>query len=474
MNRFLLLALLAGVFATPGVAQKARDVKQAIQYIKLANTLRDVDKSQESISLLKRAIPAVQSKDLYWHAVANELIGLSYKDLQDSTNALPYLLEARSQYAKLKYVASAWAVNEVIRDISGKNLYAGIQIGPTDVKVAVFKTKYESDFYEKDIRTKFDVPNATLFADASNAYRSGQDVLKTCLDSIQQYNIPAERIFIVFNSEIKDGLGRTPEELRNLYNQLSRVLPNSSIKIDTTLTAAREAELFTIGAIPRKVWPTTSSLDLGGTNTQGGYFDTKKQFHAIDVPVGTQTLVNLIEGKRSLNPEAFRREAQRVVKAVADTALMRRINASGSGLQSRRTVGMGGAIPEAIVAYLHPDLADLTAVPITMDDMARFKRLVLDEYKALTQTDLSAIGDADTRSKAERNIAAVRNGLTEKQLIAGTLWLDAVMNAYNTTSNPKRFVFVRDADIGWVTGKFLDTISNEYESTIAKGALYTR
>ncbi len=48
------------------------------------------------------------------------------------------------------------------------------------------------------------------------------------------------------------------------------------------------------------------------------------------------------------------------------------------------------------------------------------------------------------------------------------------MKTYSTPSAPKRFVFIRNSDIGWVTGKFLETISGEYESTIAKGALYTR
>ena len=48
-------------------------------------------------------------------------------------------------------MASAWGVNELARGISGKNVYAGVQIGASAIKVAIFKTDYESDFYEKDI-----------------------------------------------------------------------------------------------------------------------------------------------------------------------------------------------------------------------------------------------------------------------------------------------------------------------------------
>ena len=141
---------------------------QAIRYIKLANTLRAVEKSDESISLLKRALPLARSDNLYWDAVTNELLGLSYSDLRDSTTAIQYLDRARDQYLKLKYVASAWGVNEIVRNLSNKNLYAGIQIGTSTIKLAILKTRYETDFYKKDIKTTVDIANpaVTFFADA--------------------------------------------------------------------------------------------------------------------------------------------------------------------------------------------------------------------------------------------------------------------------------------------------------------------
>ncbi len=98
----------------------------------------------------------------------------------------------------------------------------------------------------------------------------------------------------------------------------------------------------------------------------------------------------------------------------------------------------------------------------------------MDDYQALTHPNVKDIADATLRSKAEQEISVVRDQLSEKQLIAGALWLESIMKTYSTPSAPKRFVFIRNSDIGWVTGKFLETISGEYESTIAKGALYTR
>jgi hypothetical protein len=64
--------------------------------------------------------------------------------------------------------------------------------------------------------------------------------------------------------------------------------------------------------------------------------------------------------------------------------------------------------------------------------------------------------------------------MNERQIAAAALWLDAVMKAYTIGYGVRQFVFIRDANIGWVTGKFLETINHEYESTIAKGEFYTR
>ncbi len=480
MNRFFFFLFLAGFWSVAGFAQQATSTSQAIRYIKLANTLRAVDKSDEAISLLKRAMPAVKSTNLYWEAVTNELLGLSYSDLRDSTTALSYLEKARGQFLKLKYVASAWGVNEVVRNLSNKNLYAGVQIGTSTIKLAILKTKYETDFYEKEIKSTVDIanPSETFFADASGSYKAGQDALKTCLDSIQRYNIPNERVFIVLSNDVREELARNPDKRKKLYDQLSRVLPSSNLKIDTTLTASREAELFTIGAIPRKVWSTTSALDIGNNSTLGGYFDQgtgmSKTFHPVQVPVGLNSLVNQIENKRTLKIDAYKQEAQRVVKEMSEKALVSQLNANSKGLSQRRTVGLGGDIAWAVVTYLHPEKAGLTAVAITIDDVERFKKLALSDYRELTKPSLSSLTNSVIRDQAERDITTLQNQLNEKQLIAGALWLEAIMKSYSTAGNPKRFVFVRNADVGWVTGKFLETINFEYESTIAKGSLYTR
>jgi hypothetical protein len=485
MRHFALLLVTVAVSTASLQAQNAKTIADGIHYTKLANTLREVDKSPESISLLNRAMPAfISGKSVYWQAVANELIGLSYKDIKDTTNALAYLQKSLDLYGKLKYVASGWGVNEVMRALSSKNIYAGIQFNATGVRVAIFKTKYESDFYEKDIKTTFDIPNNLLVADASNSFKGSQDALRIGLDSIRRYQIPNERIFVVLSSDMSNELARTSEGRKRLYTQLERAVPGTGLRIDTTFTPAREAELFTIGAIPRKVWPTTSALNVGNNSTMGGYFESEasrrnytnvdKDFHKITLPLGINTIVSQIESKKSLGIDAYRREAQLVVPAIADSALKPFIQNRDTGLQERRTVGLGGDIVQALVAYLHPEKAGVTAVAVTVNDIEQFKRMALTDYKALTRPDLKDIPNGGIRRQAEQDINATQNQLSEKQIIAGALWLDYITRVYNNSLGSKRFVFIRNSDLGWVTGKFLETINNEYESTIAKGDFYTR
>ena len=465
MPRFLLILFLLVFTALSGATQPARTSLEAIHFIKLANSFRALDRSPQAVNLLLRALPAVQNREPYWEAVIYELLGLAQNEQQNQLAAVRYLQQAQNRYRRLHYEGSVWAVGEMIREISGKNLYAGIQFGSSGAKLAIFQTRLVNGFYEKDIKVRIDIPNQT-----DRLSQAGKDAITACIDSLRRYNIPNERVFIVIGSEIGRSVVKMPDinNKQKLYNQLSSVVPKGVQGIDTTLTPMREAELFTLGAIPRKIWPSTSGLEISSGGTMGGYFDHNRKFHAITVPFGPKALVSKIEEKRSLNVNAFKREAQEVIKAIADTALVPKFYTQNQGLQQRKTVGVGGDITWALLAYLHPEKANVTAVPITLEDVARFKELALTDYKRLIQPDLSNVTDPRVRSMAERDINTLQNLLDEKQIIAGALWLEAILRIYSTQPTPKRVVFIRNSDIGWVTGKFLETINRESTQTIAQ------
>ncbi len=474
MNYLFYLFLAIG-YSISAQAQNATNSVEALHFIKLGNTLRMVDRTQQAIDLLLRALPAVQSKDVYMEAVTYENLGFAYSDLENSQAAVGYFYKAYNLYRKLNYGASEAAMQQLIGEMSGKDLYAGIDVGASGVKLAIFRTTFENGFYNKDIKVKPVAPNVTLISGTAQAFKDGQEVMEAYLDSIRHYNIPASHIYIAFSSGVNESLGKMPAKKKKLYELFSGLITNSmrgsdTLRIDSTLTAAREAELFLIGSIPRKLWVTASCIDIGSGNTKGGYYDSGRRFHSVSLPFGTKTLANLIDNNRSLAIDAYKAEAQRVVKMIADTAVNVEFNTASPGLHQRKTVALGGGIAWAMTAYLHPEKAGTTAVPLTIADAERFSQLALTDYQSLIHPDLSDLNDPVLRRKAETDVNNVQNQFNEKQIIAGALLLEAVIRAYVNTSIPKRFVFIRDSDISWVTGKFLETLNQNYEQALAKGA----
>ncbi|QJD81312.1 tetratricopeptide repeat protein [Spirosoma rhododendri] len=461
------------------LAQPANNLTQAIHFLKLAGTLRAVDKSEESIPLIGRALPVLRAQSPYWSAVAYEVLGLAYDDIHKPDEAVHYLEIARSRYGRLKYVASGWAVNEVIRNIAGKNLYAGIQLGADGVRVAIFKTRYESDFYEKNIRSSFYIPNGEPVADLSARLPMTRNALETGLDSIRRYNIPNERIFVVLSSDLRERYNSSPAGRQLLDKQLAQLVPDNRVRIDTTLTAQREAELFTIGAVPRKSWATTSALNIGADATTAGYINqtnpmAPRQFYGTTFNMGINKLVEQVTEQKMTGMIAFRREAEKLVQSITDSTFVPWLRQAPPGLRTRRVVAVGGEAVNALVTCLYPEKAGATAVPITTLDASRFRQLALTNYAQLLRPDLSNIADPVLKAKAESQLRIIRETMNERQTVAAALWLDAVVKAYTVGYGVRQFVFIRDANIGWVTGKFLETINHEYESTIAKGEFYTR
>ena len=470
-----LFLTLGMIWVISARAQNARNAEEAMHFIKLGNTLRMVDRPQQAIALLLRALPAVQAKDTYMEAVAYENLGFAYSEQENSQASLRYFQKAHQLYQKLNFSASETAMRQLIGEASSKDLYAGIDIGASGVKLAIFRTSFENGFYSKDVKVKPVAPNVTLVSGTPQSFQTGQEVLRTYLDSIRYYKIPADHVYMAFSSGVNETLGKTPARKRKLYELFSTLVAanspdSSSLAIDTTLTAAREAELFLVGSVPRKLWTTTSCIDIGSGNTKGGYYDSDRQFHPVSLPFGTKTLANLIDNNRSLSIDAYKEEAQKVIKMIADTTLNVEFNTASPGLHQRKTVALGGGIAWAMTVYLHPEKAGMTAVPLTMSDVERFSRLARTDYQSLIHPDLTDLMDPVVRKKAETDLTNAQNQFNEKQLIAGALLLESVFKAYSNTSIPKRFVFIRDSDISWVTGKLIETLNQNYEKAMAKGA----
>ena len=314
---FYPLLLLNFICCPAAQAQSARTALEAQHFIKLGNTLRMVDRPQQAIDLLLRALPGVQSKDVYMEAVAYENLGYAYNDQENSQTALTYFYKAHKLYKQLNYGASEAAMRQLIGEVSGKELYAGIDVGASGVKLAIFRTRYENGFYSKDVKVKPNAPNVTLVSGTAQSFQAGQEVMKAYLDSIRRYKVSADHIYVAFSSGVNEALGKTPAKKKKLYELFSSLITNGmpgsdSLMIDSTLTAAREAELFMIGSIPQRLWTSASCIDIGSGNTKGGYYDSGRRFHSVSLPFGTKTLASLIDNNQSLSIRCIQRSRQTI------------------------------------------------------------------------------------------------------------------------------------------------------------------
>lgn len=450
----------------------AQNNTDAVRFIKVGNTLREAGQMTRSLDFLIRGLQGVkQARDQYWEAVAYENLGLLYRDQNDDIEAIRNFQKARSLYKTLGLPVSEDAIRELMGNITGEDLFAGIDIGSSGIKLVALGLQLDRNgYYRKKVRLRPDPQNVSLLAATAQSFQAGRSAIRAYVDTLRRHSIAPERVFIAFSSGLTQELDKQPGKKRELYSLLSAELAGTGLSIDTTITPAREAQLFAIGEIPRPVWLTSSSFDIGSSNTKGGYFTSAKEFRSISFPVGTKSFAKMIENGRSLDIDAYRREAATAIKAISDTNLNKEFNIRNPGLQQRKMVALSGGIMYALVTLLHPDKVMDPVVRITLKDAERFRRLAITDYQTLTHPDLTDIADPAVRDRAQKNITQVLNDIfNEKQIIAGSLLLETYLKAFSSTSTEKQFTFIRDSDISWISGKFVEAVNKDFERKISAG-----
>lgn len=111
----------------------------AVRQIKIGNTYRETNQYKEAERLLLSGLTSIrQQKDKYWEAVACENLGLLYRDMEDSLQAIRYIDTAQKIYQQLSLDGSRIAMQQLSESIKKiADSYAGIDIGSTGVKLSI-------------------------------------------------------------------------------------------------------------------------------------------------------------------------------------------------------------------------------------------------------------------------------------------------------------------------------------------------
>ena len=116
-----------------------------------------------------------------------------------------------------------------------------------------------------------------------------------------------------------------------------------------------------------------------------------------------------------------------------------------------------------LLVLLNQKLRAKRLVQFTDKEVERFKESAYNNYESLINPDLSKVPEG-VLSKAERDINLIKSKIFNQQnIIAGSIILESLVEAYNSGIEPKEFYFARDGYVGWITGHIIETISKRYE-----------
>lgn len=178
-------------------------------------------------------------------------------------------------------------------------LYAGIDIGSKGVKLSVVeaaknaaKTGAFNVVQESSINTDFISFTRPTFSGTVNA------VAKLYTTALNDYKIPADRIYIVVSSGIKEQADREGKNalVTELIDSLKK-RTNDPNRMVPVIDVIQEARLSHLSIIPNEKRYNTFLIDIGSGNTKGGYFPNGNTnvFKLFEVNWGTRSVTNATE-----------------------------------------------------------------------------------------------------------------------------------------------------------------------------------
>ncbi|MEJ7675683.1 MAG: hypothetical protein WKF59_23990 [Chitinophagaceae bacterium] len=444
----LLITLTAKSFAQPN---------KAIRQIKVGNTYRETNQFKEAeLALLSGLNSIRQQKDKYWEAVACENLGLLYRDIEDSLQAARYFDSAINIYERLGLNGSKTAMQQLAQSIrkTGEQ-FAGIDIGSTGVKLSIIQVSLGREGRYIYNIIKDSAINAN-FADLnSSSFEATKNAITKLLTIINQKNIPHDNIFIAFSSGVlQEAINKklNTDSISNIFGQVAEsVIPDFKPRIKF-LNADMEARYANIGIVLPKYKERSVSIDIGGGNTKGGYYNNTGVFESFSLPFGSRFL--------TITPQ--------------DTTLPAKLKSELTmfnqrpGIQNKREVFFLGGIVWAMINLVYPEKALSDYVEFTYTDVMDFKKLASADYINLinySTEKVNRITDIETASAAQKNLIATQNTFTAENLRRGAMLLAGIMNELQIPTLKKRYYFLsKGSHIAWVTGYIVSNISEKYKN----------
>ena len=453
MIRLLVLFSLLTVFQVCSYAQPS----QAVRYIKIGNTYRETNQYKEAERALTSGLASIhQQKDRYWEAVAYENMGLLYRDMEDSLKALRYFDSASRIYQQLNLEGSRISMVQLGESIRKRaEAYAGIDIGSTGIKLSIIQVTLGREG-RYIYNTSRDSAINSNFADLnSSAIESGKSAIRQYFSIINSLNIKEDHIFVAFSSGVLQAVVNrkmNQDSVAHIIEQAAQsVMPSYRRPIEF-LTGDLEAKYTNMGIVLPKFKERSVSIDIGGGNTKGGYYNTSGNFEAFSLPYGSRFIT------LTANQDALQDNIQSELKLFNQRP----------GIQNKREVFFLGGIVWAMVNILYPEKALSDYVEFSYSDVMNFQKLSSGDYTNtinFTNDKISKITDPELAARAQKNLEATQNTFTSENLRRGALLMAGIMNELQTPTLKKRYYFLsKGSHIAWVTGYVVYNIAEKYKN----------
>jgi hypothetical protein len=335
------------------------------------------------------------------------------------------------------------ANGQVAQPAEPGELYAGIELGIEEVKAVALRIYRGEDepgiklLYSDIIYLKLDRTESGDFSRRASTEVT-QAVLKLMARLRQQYQVPADRIYLIGNSELA---AHRPEDLVSVVSKLTGKTP-------TFLDVETEVQLSIVGTIPRRekvgnTWidnrDSSLLMEIGNDSVKGGYqllkyspsAQPRYEFVTMNIKQGVFSMTNEVSKTMKEGDDwgAFIQTANTSGTQSVREAL-RQERESKPGLVNRKRIYLTGPIVRALATLLYPESRQ-TFVAITGKDIIKFAARAARDPYSLLKPNLSYIGDQELRQEIGNELTAIRKTFRPQQLVVGAELMKAVVGELN-------------------------------------------
>ncbi|MBL7979538.1 MAG: hypothetical protein JNN12_14460 [Bacteroidetes Order II. Incertae sedis bacterium] len=434
-----------------------------LRYLKAGNSLREANQFDQAEYYLKRGLEdARQRKATYWEAVAQEYLGLLYRDTSRNVEAIRAFNKSIELYNNINMGVSARAVRELSSGIRGVDeVYAGVDIGSKGVKLSLIGVSLNARG-QYEYATKYDnTKNTDPMVLSSQSNAATLAAVQAYLNEAEtKHGIPKDRIFVVVSSGLKQEVDKKNQQT-TFETQIVTPIKNAGYKFDY-ITPEQEGQYLAKGIVPPRQLQTVSVLDVGSGNTKGGAFTGNDSFDPISFPFGTKSFTNEIKKYQYASPQEFGNMGKLLIDGRFKSEIADEVNRHPV-LKNRPNVYLSGGIVWAIATYLKADKVNELFVELTPADIRKFKEMAINDYQSLTNPNLAGIEDDALFEKAKTEVGRVTSTFEQEALISGSIWLEALVNEWSASGPKKKLYFARQGVVGWLTGYIVYTVTEQYK-----------